>query len=66
MRMRGAMTGSELRKFMPTQTETSAEYLLDMIEQLARLARGCGEVPVAIHLEAIIAARRAAEKDQSA
>ena len=38
--------------------EGAREYLLDMIQQLARIARRSGEMAVAIHLEAILAARR--------
>ena len=34
------------------------DYLLDMIEQLAELAREIGEIEVAIHLEATVEARR--------
>lgn len=34
------------------------EYLLDMIEQLAALAREIGEIEVAIHLDATAAAGR--------
>jgi hypothetical protein len=34
------------------------DYLLDMIEQLAELAREIGEIEVAIHLDATAEARR--------
>jgi hypothetical protein len=34
------------------------DYLLDMIEQLAELAREIGEIEVAIHLDATVEARR--------
>jgi len=34
------------------------DYLLDMIEQLAELAREIGEIEVAIHLDATAKARR--------
>jgi hypothetical protein len=50
----------------PTSREGAREYLFDMIAQLARLARDSGEQQIAIHLEAIIAARLAIPKDQSA
>ena len=43
----------------------AVEYLFDMIDQLAALARKLGEIDVAIHLEAVTAARRAIAKDQS-
>lgn len=51
--------------FAPSAHEGATEYLYDMLGQLARLAREAGETPVAIHLEAIIAARRATPKEQS-
>jgi hypothetical protein len=38
------------------------EYLFDMIQQLARLARRSDEMAVAIHLEAILAAHLHDEK----
>ena len=41
------------------------EYVFDMIRQLAKMARSAGEVAVAIHLEAILAARRAENEDQT-
>ena len=50
----------------PSPRETVTEYLFDMIQQLAVLARETGELQVAIHLEAIIAAQRAIAKDPSA
>ena len=40
----------------PTSREAAREYIVDMIEQLARLARQTGETRIAIHLEAILAA----------
>ncbi len=39
------------------EREGAREYLFDMIQQLAHVARRSGEVAVAIHLEAILAAR---------
>lgn len=50
----------------PTPREGATEYLLDMISELAKLARETGEIHVAIHLEAIIAARRAIARDRLA
>lgn len=44
----------------PSGGEATREYLFDMIAQLARLARRTGEAQVAVHLEAILAARRLA------
>lgn len=41
-------------------------YIYDMIEQIADLARRSGETYAAIHLEAIIAARRALAEDRQA
>ena len=38
------------------------EYLLDMIEQLAKLARGTGETEVAILLKAILDVVREADR----
>jgi hypothetical protein len=35
------------------------DYVMDMIEQLARMAREAGEADVAIHLSAILAASQA-------
>lgn len=52
--------------FAPSARESAIEYLYDMLSQLAQLARETGETPVAIHLEAIIAAQRATPKEQSA
>ena len=46
--------------------EETAEYLIDMMDQMAKLARQAGELHVAIHLEAIIAAQHAIAKDRSA
>lgn len=51
--------------FAPSAHESAIEYLYDMLSQLAQLARETGEAPVAIHIEAIIAARRATLKEQS-
>ncbi len=39
-------------------SEGARDYLFDMIQQLAQVARRSGEMTVAIHLEAILAARR--------
>lgn len=50
----------------PTAREAEVEYLFDMITELARLARRTGEPGVAIHLEAILAARRAVAMKESA
>jgi hypothetical protein len=46
--------------------EASAEYLADMIAQMARLARGTGQVHVAILLEAVISVQRAIAQGASA
>ena len=43
----------------PAQREAARDYLLDMIREMAILARQTGETPIAIYLEAILAARRA-------
>ena len=51
---------------IPTAREAEIEYLFDMIAELAKLARRIGEVGVAIHLEAILAARRAVALRESA
>ena len=39
----------------PSKAEAAREYLLDMLQQLARLARTSGEVQIAILLEAVLA-----------
>jgi len=39
----------------PSKGEAAREYLLDMLQQLARLARASGEVQIAILLEAVLA-----------
>ena len=39
------------------EREGAREYLFDMIQQLAQVARRSGELAVAIHLEAILSAR---------
>ena len=44
----------------PTNREAVGHYIVDMIEQLARLARQNGETRIAIHLEAILATDGAA------
>ena len=49
--------------FSPANVRDSArDYILDMIEQLAAMAHRAGEVELAIHLKAILDARRAAER----
>lgn len=55
-----------VKDFRMSARESATEYLYDMLNQLAQLARETGETPVAIHLEAIIAAQRAIRKAQSA
>lgn len=47
---------------LPSRREASVDYLLDMIAELAKLARRAGEPGVAIHLEAILAAREAVRR----
>ena len=42
--------------------QATRHYLVDMIEQLAHLARRSGEMHIAILLEAILAADRAAPR----
>ena len=49
----------------PSNGDGASEYLFDMIAQLAQLARSAGETQAAIYLEAILAARRAALREQS-
>lgn len=52
-----------------TRADPHAEviaYIADMIAQLAEMARRTGEPAVAIHLEAILAARRATELARTA
>ena len=39
----------------PTGREATRDYVLEMIEQLARMARQAGELRIAILLEAILA-----------
>jgi hypothetical protein len=50
----------------PQPRESARAYLFEMIEQLARLARGNGDVEVAIYLKAILDAERVAERKRSA
>ena len=45
---------------VPTRRAATHEYILDMVQQLARLARGSGEMQIAILLEAVLAADKAA------
>ena len=40
----------------PTARDATREYIIDMIQQMARLARQTGETRIAIHLDAILAA----------
>ena len=45
--------------------EGTLEYLIDMLHEMAEIARRSGEDQIAIHLDAIIAAQRAIAKDRS-
>ena len=45
---------------VPSRRAATHEYIVDMVQQLARLARGSGEVQIAILLEAVLAADQAA------
>ena len=51
---------------VPGQRDSGRDYLLEMIEQLARLARRTGDLDVAIHLKAILDAARVADRKHSA
>ena len=42
-------------------TSRTRDYVLEMIAELAKLARQNGEMPVAIYLEAIVCAEQARE-----
>ena len=42
------------------------EYLLEMVEEMAKMARRVGEFEVAIHLQAILDAERSAGRKRSA
>ena len=42
----------------PTGRAAARDYIVDMIEQLARMARGSGETRIAVLLEAILATTR--------
>lgn len=46
--------------------EDARDYLMEMIDQLAKLARRNGEVEIAIHLKAIVDAEGVAERKRSA
>ena len=50
----------------PNQHDSARDYLFEMIEQLAKLARRSGDLDVAIHLKAILDAARVAERKRSA
>ena len=45
----------------PFTREATLDYLLDMIAQMAELARQAGQARIAIHLDALLAAERQAE-----
>ena len=45
--------------------EGTLEYLIDMLHEMAEIARRSGEDQIAIHQDAIIAAQRAIAKDRS-
>ena len=47
---------------VPSRRAATHEYIIDMVQQLARLARGSGEMQIAILLEAVLAADRAAAR----
>ncbi len=49
----------------PPENEGALDYLIDMLHEMAAMARRSGEDQIAIHLEAIIAAQRAIAKDRS-
>ena len=42
----------------PSPQEATLDYLFDMIAQMAELARQAGQVRIAVHLEALLAAER--------
>ena len=46
----------------PNQRDSGRDYLFEMIEQLAKLARRTGDLDIAIHLKAILDAARVAER----
>ena len=48
------------------QRDSDRDYLFEMIEQLAKLARRTGDMDVAILLRAILDAARVAERKRSA
>ena len=45
----------------PPSQDATVDYLFDMIAQMAELARQAGQVRIAIHLDALLAAERQAE-----
>ena len=51
----------------PTATRSETRvYLFEVISDLAKMARRSGDWPVAIHLEAILAAEQARDSDRQA
>lgn len=51
--------------FGAASSEEMAEYLYDMIEQMAQIARQADQAWVALHLEAIVIAQRAIDGTRS-
>ena len=49
----------------PTQREGAREYLFEMIEQLAALARRTGDVEIAILLKAVLDSARVADRKRA-
>ena len=50
---------------VPALQADGRAYVLDMIAELAKLARKLGEAQIAIHLEAILAAASASQRGRS-
>ncbi len=43
---------------LPSSQDATLDYLFDMIAQMAELARQAGQLRIAIHLDALLAAER--------
>ena len=58
------MKPSTPRQPLGRNGDDTRDYIFEMIAELAAMARRTGEAAVAIHLEAILAARRAALEER--